>query len=371
MIEKDIAQNIVERMKEIIQQEINFFSTTGTIIASTDPTRIGQEKHEGAIAAMKEKDIIIISYDNEYAGAKQGINLPVSFQSKIVGAIGITGKHNEVIQYGKIIKQMTEILILNTTAHSLIFNRRNINQHIIDHILNPSNDTISTIETLYGIDLNLPRVAIIGTLSPESSAIIQDFSSLYLEIEQLVGKNSQHIFDIRGHTITILLHYTSQSKLVTFINKLTASLSEKLNITVHIGVGLSSVHSSLNNSISQAYTALKWQNAFSSQNVCYYQDLHDGIVLHTIPEENTKTFLSSVFKNMSDKAIKEAIHLLRLYEQHNGSIQSCAEALFVHKNTVQYKLNKIKDETGYSPRNLSDFYILKLASVLYTTHRHT
>lgn len=104
MIQIEVAQNIVERMKNIIHQEINFFSIKGVIIASTDPSRIGQTNHEGASTILKTKESVIIEYDNQYIGAKQGINLPVTIQNKIVGVIGITGKKEEVLQYGEIIK---------------------------------------------------------------------------------------------------------------------------------------------------------------------------------------------------------------------------------------------------------------------------
>lgn len=48
MIEASVVQDILTRMKEIIHQELNFFSTDGIIIASTDPSRIGQVNHKGA-----------------------------------------------------------------------------------------------------------------------------------------------------------------------------------------------------------------------------------------------------------------------------------------------------------------------------------
>ena len=40
------------------------------------------------------------------------------------------------------------------------------------------------------------------------------------------------------------------------------------------------------------------------------------------------------------------------------------EDLFVHKNTVQYRLNKLRDITGLDPRNVEDFIRLYLAFIL-------
>lgn len=104
MIDAKVAQSIVERMKGIINQELNFFSTDARIIASTDPNRIGQIEHEGAELVLKSNQPLIIEYDEQYKGTKQGINLPVTLDNQIVGAIGITGKKEEVSRYGEIIK---------------------------------------------------------------------------------------------------------------------------------------------------------------------------------------------------------------------------------------------------------------------------
>ena len=53
-IDPKIAQTIAENMKEIFHHDINFFDTTGTIIASTDASRIGTG-HDGARLAVKIK----------------------------------------------------------------------------------------------------------------------------------------------------------------------------------------------------------------------------------------------------------------------------------------------------------------------------
>jgi len=63
----------------------------------------------------------------------------------------------------------------------------------------------------------------------------------------------------------------------------------------------------------------------------------------------------------SEKDFEEFSNILTVYEQENGGVIYTAEKLFMHKNTLQYKLNKIKRLSGYDPRNLKDFTILSLA----------
>lgn len=79
-----LACDIVESMKKIINQDINYIDTDGMIIASTNKNRVGTF-HGGAKRVLTTKSELIISFDDQYEGTKQGINLPVFFQNDIVG----------------------------------------------------------------------------------------------------------------------------------------------------------------------------------------------------------------------------------------------------------------------------------------------
>ena len=57
--------------------------------------------------------------------------------------------------------------------------------------------------------------------------------------------------------------------------------------------------------------------------------------------------------------------LKRLGTSDNGSIKHCSEDLFMHKNTLQNRLNKIAEDTGYNPRDLNDFSTLDAAFSLW------
>lgn len=109
-ISKELAESIVCEMKKIIEKDLNFIDSTGIIIASTDSSRVGTY-HEGGKQAITINDVIKINRDEEYKGARKGINLPLNFNGELIGVIGISGETNEVEKYGQIIKRMSEILI--------------------------------------------------------------------------------------------------------------------------------------------------------------------------------------------------------------------------------------------------------------------
>lgn len=49
---------------------------------------------------------------------------------------------------------------------------------------------------------------------------------------------------------------------------------------------------------------------------------------------------------------------------HSGSIEATARDMFIHPNTVRYRLKRIQEVTGYSPTNARDAYVLRLAITL-------
>lgn len=103
-LDPQTAETIVTSLKDIISHEINLFDTTGTIIASTDLSRIGTS-HDGARLTIATKKTVFIDSDNEFKGARHGINMPVLFNDSVVAVIGITGERSEVEPFGKVIKK--------------------------------------------------------------------------------------------------------------------------------------------------------------------------------------------------------------------------------------------------------------------------
>ncbi len=110
-ISKNTATDLIREISSVIDYDINIMDENGIIMASTDPLRPGQF-HEGAHLVIKENlRELPVYYDDEYAGCKKGINLPLFSDDNIIGVVGITGEVSETSRYAKIIKKVTEILV--------------------------------------------------------------------------------------------------------------------------------------------------------------------------------------------------------------------------------------------------------------------
>jgi DNA-binding PucR family transcriptional regulator len=60
----------------------------------------------------------------------------------------------------------------------------------------------------------------------------------------------------------------------------------------------------------------------------------------------------------------ELLRTLAVYVEGGGALEACARALYVHPNTVRYRLRRIGEVTGHSPTDPRDSFVLRTALVV-------
>lgn len=78
---------------------------------------------------------------------------------------------------------------------------------------------------------------------------------------------------------------------------------------------------------------------------------------------------AEVMRPLSD-AGPALVETLDAYLDSGGAIEACARKLFIHPNTVRYRLRRIADFTGRDPTVPRDAYVLRVASTIGRLHRH-
>lgn len=102
---------MLEEIKETIGRDVNIMDRTGTILASTDPKRIGQLHTIAKEILEQQLPVLEVAAGEEGPGAQQGVNLPIYVGGNCEGVIGITGPPDAVRDFGAIVKKMTEIML--------------------------------------------------------------------------------------------------------------------------------------------------------------------------------------------------------------------------------------------------------------------
>lgn len=367
-----LAQDIVEDMKDIINQDINYFDHNGVIIASTNKDRIGKF-HGGAKKTLEIKDNLIINYDGEYEGTKAGINLPVYFEKDIVGVIGITGKREEVEKYGKIIQRMTEILIKEAYLKEQDNMEREAKRQFIEELLfryHSDDRTLLMRAEFLNINTNIPRIVSIARIierdEDEISLTPNRNDRIFTSFKELLHNNSQNLIVQSGMNIIIIHELKVRENINTIIKEIKKSIEKKYNVKLFFGIGEESNNiNQIKRSYKEAKKSLDIALAFRDKDILHYNDLNIGLLIDDIPIETINKYTNKIFSNMTNKEINDYAILVDSYIRHNGSITKASEELFLHKNTLQYRLNKLYNLTGFNPRNISEMVVLYLAFTLF------
>jgi len=359
-----LAQSIVVSMKEIINQELNFINTDAIIIASTDESRIG-EHHSGAKRVLETKTDLILEYDGQFEGTKKGINIPIYSEQNLVGVIGITGDKEEVEKYGKIIRTMTEILVKDAWIKDVSFKKRDNYRLFIEELLAPALDleNIRTLANLLEINLDISRIVVAGRINNLSAERNEQTENVMNLLKVILTNDRQTIYNVNGPDIRILFRDNLPEATLHYqLNSLIRQAEQQYGLQLHIGVGLACDKlTGFRTSYDQAVTALDWAILNSHHMIEHYDKLDLGMILTDISRNKSDEFIRQILGKLDKKELKEYAGILSVYGTNNGSIYKSADALFIHKNTLQYKLNKLHKVTGYNPRELDSYTILSLA----------
>lgn len=360
-ISKRNALFIVEEISKIIGEKINMMNEEGIIIASTDKEREGCF-HEAAKELIDNRlQEVLVKNDSEYIGARAGINLAINFHNEIVGVIGVTGPYQEVAKYGQIIKKMTEILIMEQYYKEQKDIDQRITDRFLDEWLTDESKNITSYFILQGkalhIDITLPRRILAVTLMHKEEKI-------NAEVERMIDRAEKKIYSImsdykdayvlkKGPELLCIIPDKSDEDLYSIALYMKKIIEEDTAIDFYCGIdggfeGIQYIH----NSVIKAQKALRASMRTTAKEIRLYKDITMEIFQNELSNEIKIEYILRIFKNCTANEIHSWMGILKVFYEEEGSITATAQKLFIHKNTLQYKLNKIKDTTRYDPRSI-------------------
>ena len=379
------SQYIVEELAAIIDRNINFMNEEGVIVASTDKSRIGNV-HEGALVVLKTKKKLLVEKESQYAGTKPGINLPVYFENQVVGVIGITGTEPEILKMAEVIRKMTEILVKEQLIDERNFIVNQAKEVFIRDWLEgrwKDEKTLSSRGWTLGINVNLPRVAVTVHIygndgeRDKPAFDLQREQSLYTGyLREAIKFNDQDLMVPTGsmkYALLLTCPDVAEDKRKQFVTHkiqfILRQLPKSDRYTVRVGVGgFYDYVRGIATSYAESEKAEMYAKTNMPTNIVFYDDLRLETLLDGIPEERSLKFVQNTLKLDHFSNPQEVVETLTHFFQCNQSINKTAEKLFIHKNTLQYRLLKIKETTGYDPRVFEEAVLLYLSLFLNAAH---
>lgn len=369
-IGKRIAKEIVLKLSDTIGQNINIMDTNGVIIASSDANREGK-LHGGALKLIKENlTEVIVESNEQFPGSKNGINLPVLFEGDVVGVIGITGDVSEVYKYGEIIKKMTEILLLEERAKELNVMEqkardRFFNEWLVDSLEIKSPARFEQFAADMSVDTSLSyRVAALApaaNLSPDVDTLTEISRRIRRSVSRALKADA---FRTASHMILIFPD-TKDEIIEKALGDVKAHIQSSFSCEIKIGVSDKGAVLHLSDAHERAVKALEFSmKSGLSRAVSFYNPYDINYLLNGLDDKAKEAFLSDLFKDTTQEDKKSAMEFASIYLQENGSLDKIAERLFVHKNTVKYRINKLTQLTGVDIRTCLGTYIFMLSKMM-------
>ncbi len=200
-----------------------------------------------------------------------------------------------------------------------------------------------------------------------------------VESVQVLFPDRQNDFVLSvGDRDVALIHQLEETATAREIERVAATLENALRVDgesrVFVGVGTVAHHlRDLAKSFKEAQIAIEVGKVFDTERyVINYESLGIGRLIYQLPTTLCEMFLQEVFKkNPIDALDQETLFTIYKFFENNLNVSETARKLFVHRNTLVYRLEKIKKLTGLDLREFDDAITFKVALMVkkYLTSR--
>jgi carbohydrate diacid regulator len=351
-----IGSQIVDEISSLVEQSILVTDRNGFIIASTNPERLNNY-HEGAAMAIREKKQIQMTEElsRELKGVLPGIVLPIIIQDQSIGVIGITGPPYTVEKYGKLVRKVVELFVADFMSRQQRERSVRELEYFISDYLNGEIDqekAIRQAELLSFPIQNYTSVAVFQATKYLDDGLVERMKSF-----QTIHQHLEVVRSGIGELIFLIPDVDRQS-LRNGLEQIEARANKVMNEFQPIGVGQAG---SLKRSYKQAKIALAV--SARQKRIIFEEDLKLELLFQELPEDVGRKFIQRTLAPITED--EELLETLETYLFNEGSLQELADLLFIHKNTLKYRLTKIENQLGIHLHNKEQLTELYIAYSLY------
>ncbi len=159
----------------------------------------------------------------------------------------------------------------------------------------------------------------------------------------------------------------SKAEVLNVAQSIFDTLGAEAMITPLIGVStLAEKIQDLSQCYRESRIALEVGKVFDTEkDIISYDNLGIGRLIYQLPTTLCELFLNEVFKKESINVLdSETIYTIQKFFENNLNVSETSRKLFVHRNTLVYRLDKIKKLTGLDLREFDDAIIFKVAMMV-------
>jgi len=358
MLTREMADDIVRETMRRLDRNINIMDEEGTIIASGNRRRVG-ERHAAALEAIRSGRTVAIAASNapDGRGAQPGVNMPIVFQNRTVGAIGITGDPEEVSEFAELVRMTTELMLQQAYFASLQESRNRMKASVAEELGRPGGPDASKLFGLLAMLRLNPKPPIRICLARWNATDVEGLREappLQQALESVWGERQATVAPVDPRACCVLAFGMNDAAWAAAIDK-TKMTIERERGAARIGVsGVAFAPEELGALYREASDALA--AATGERPIVAYAEVEAETIVRRSDDAAKRRFAERTVAALPD-SLKET---LEAFFRCDRNMQATADALYVHKNTVGYRLKKIKEATGLDPLVFGDAVALQI-----------
>ncbi len=343
-----LFQGIIHQMRDAIGRTVGVIDETGTIISCSELGRIG----EVCSFSLEERNVRSEAFVIDGQTYKSfGSALHPEYVVFVDGDDELSKKYVDVIALS---------LSNVKTLYDEKYDRGNfIKNVVLDNIL-PGDIYLKARELRFTTDTS--RVVLLIRI-PEHNDI-----SIFDIIQNLFpDKNKDFVININETDIALVKEVKSNIE-TRDLEKLARSIADSLNSEafIHCLIGIGTVVDGIKElagSFKDAQVALEVGKVFDTEkDIVSYDNLGIARLIYQLPTTLCEMFLREVFKRGSiDTLDHETLFTIQKFFENNLNVSETSRKLFVHRNTLVYRLEKINKLTGLDLREFDDAIVFKVA----------
>lgn len=343
-----LFQGVVHQMRDTIGRVIGVIDENSTIVACSELSRIGTNSDFCTIELGDSHDVFI---RDGYTYKPFGVHVKPDY------AVFIEGTDDQAAKYASILAISLSSI---KQYYDEKYDRNNFVKNIIlDNVL-PGDIMLKARELHFNADISRV-VFLISIVSANEVSAYDVIQNLFPD------KNKDFVFNITETEIVLVKEIKAgidNKDLEKLARSISDTLSGEFFTKVNVGIGTPVTGiKDLARSFKEAQIAIEVGKVFDTdKTIVSYDNLGIARLIYHLPTTLCETFLKEVFKKGSIESLDhETLFTIQRFFENNLNVSETSRKLFVHRNTLVYRLDKIKKLTGLDLREFDHAIIFKIA----------
>jgi len=345
-----IFQSVIVQMKEATERVLGVIDSEGFVVACSELSLIGSRLEDSQAVVNEIQDQLFISGSRTY----KRLGSPTA---QFDNAVFVEGRDNTA----------RCICILATVAFNEAkasyeekHNKATFVKNIISDNILPG-DVYMRAKELHFIT-DVPRaVFLIRQPDKNDTSVIEIVSNLFPDRQKDFVLSTSETDVVLIKELPLNYEVVDLGALAKHIEEATNS---EMSIKTVIGIGTVARHlRELADRYKEAQVAIDVGKVFETdKTIINYENLGIGRIIYQLPVTLCEMFLSEVFKKSPIESLdQETLYTINKFFENNLNVSETSRKLFVHRNTLVYRLEKIKKLTGLDLREFEHAIVFKVA----------